>query len=99
MGTLKVKEASLWTAAETAQQCGVSRRTVQRWLALGELPAVKFGKRTTRIPSVAVRAFIEKNTGVKTYEPAVQFARGEEKSCAAQRLVEIIRLPVKARIR
>lgn len=84
--------------AEAAKHCGVSRRTVQRWLALGELPAVKFGKRTTRIPSAAVRAFIEKNTEVKTSATAASITK-ETPSCAAQRLAEIIRLPVKARIR
>lgn len=88
----------LWTATEIARHCGVSRRTVQRWLALGELPAVKFGKRTTRIPSAAVRAFIEKNTEVKTSATAASITK-ETPSCAAQRLAEIIRLPVKARIR
>jgi excisionase family DNA binding protein len=85
--------------AEAAQHCGVSSRTVQRWLAQGELPAVKFGKRTTRISITAVRAFIAKNTRVNPAEPAVQLAPGEDKPCAAQRLAEIIRLPVKARIR
>lgn len=99
MSTLKVKAEPLWTATEIARHCGVSPRTVQRWLALGELPAVKFGKRTVRIPSSAVRAFIAKNTRLKTVEPAVQIAPGEDKPCAAQRLAEIIRLPVKARIR
>lgn len=88
----------LWTATEIARHCGVSPRTVQRWLALGELPAVKFGKRTTRIPSAAVRAFIEKNTAVKTSATAASITK-ETPSCAAQRLAEIIRLPVKARIR
>lgn len=88
----------LWTATEIARHCGVSPRTVQRWLALGELPAVKFGKRTTRIPSAAVRAFIEKNTEVKTSATAASITK-ETPSCAAQRLAEIIRLPVKARIR
>ena len=98
MSTLKVKAEPLWTATEIARHCGVSPRTVQRWLALGELPAVKFGKRTVRIPSAAVLAFIARSTRVNTAEPAVQIASGE-KSCAAQRLAEIIRLPVKARIR
>jgi excisionase family DNA binding protein len=85
--------------AETAQQCGVSSRTVQRWLAQGELPAVKFGKRTVRIPSAAVRAFIAKNTRVKTPVIAAPVDLPGNKPCAAQRLAEIIRLPVKARIR
>ncbi len=89
----------LYRVDEAAEYCGVSPRTVQRWLALGELPAVKFGKRTVRIPSTAVLAFIAKNTRLKTVEPAVQIAPREDKPCAAQRLAEIIRLPVKARIR
>lgn len=94
-----MKAESLLTATEAARHCGVSSRTVQRWLVQGELPVVKFGKRTVRIPMTAVRAFIAKNTHVKTPVMDVQTVIPENKPCAAQRLAEIIRLPVKARIR
>ena len=51
-----MKADALWTMAETADHCGVSPRTVQRWLLRGELPMVKFGEKTVRIPIAAVRA-------------------------------------------
>ncbi len=90
---------ALWTLAETADHCGVSPRTVQRWLLRGELPTVKFGKKTVRIPSAAVRAFIARNTRVLMPAIAAPNPVTRTEPCAAQRLADIIRLPVKARLR
>lgn len=90
---------ALWTLAETADHCGVSPRTVQRWLLRGELPIVKFGEKTVRIPIAAVRAFIARNTRVNTPTIAAPIALPRTEPCAAQRLADIIRLPVKARLR
>jgi excisionase family DNA binding protein len=84
---------------EAAQYCGVSPRTVQRWLLRGELPVVKFGKKTVRIPSTAVRAFIARHTRVHSPAIAAPIALPRTEPCAAQRLADIIRLPVKARLR
>lgn len=84
--------------SEAADQCGVSIRTVQRWLASGELPAVFFGKRTVRINSAAVRALIAKKTRVLLPVQPVSSPSAVipvKPPCAAQRLAKIIRLPVK----
>lgn len=89
----------LFRINEAAQYCGVSPRTVRRWLLRGELPVVKFGEKMVRIPSAAVRAFIARNTRVNTLTIAAPIALPRTEPCAAQRLADIIRLPVKARLR
>lgn len=85
----------LWTLAEAAQHCGVSPRTVQRWIAQGELPAVQFGKRAVRVSSEAVRVFIAQKTRVH----AVPMVIPRNEPCAAQRLADLIRFPLNPRIR
>ena len=50
MRTGPLDDPLLWTMEETARQCAVSRRTVQRWVNDGSLPVVRFGCRATRIP-------------------------------------------------
>ncbi|MCC6617468.1 MAG: helix-turn-helix domain-containing protein [Chloroflexi bacterium] len=42
------------TVAEVAAACGVTERTVRRWLSEGRLPALRIGGRV-RIPAHAVR--------------------------------------------
>ena len=85
----------LWTMGEVARQCGVSRRTIQRWVNDGSLPVVRFGCRATRIPSAAVRAFIARR--VRSSMPAPIAL--ETPTCAAQELAKIIRLPRPAKRR
>ena len=88
MRTGPLDDPLLWTMEETARQCAVSRRTVQRWVNDGSLPVVRFGCRVTRIPSAAVRAFIARRA--RSYIPAPSL---ETQSCAAQQLANIIQLP------
>ena len=79
----------LWTLKETARQCGVSCRTIQRWLQSGELSAVKIPPRFIRIPSAAVHRFLARNSEVSS--PII--TTREHEPCAAQQLAEIIRFP------
>lgn len=79
----------LWTLKETARQCGVSPRTVQRWVKSGALSAVQIHARLIRIPSAAVRGFIARNGEVSSPSTTPR----ESDPCAAQQLAEIIRFP------
>ena len=52
----------LWNLEETAKQLGsVSTKTVRRMLNRGQLPIVRIG-RSIRVPSQAVRDFVEKQS-------------------------------------
>ena len=46
------------TATEAARRLGVDRKTVNRWIHAGRLPAVRVG-RTFRVPVSAVEAFAQ----------------------------------------
>lgn len=39
----------LVTIKEAAAQCGVSRRTIERWIAAGGIKVVRIGQRTIRL--------------------------------------------------
>ena len=56
-----MSETLLWTFQETARQLGVSVRTVQRLVKAGGLPEATMG-RLCRIPSSAVKNWVETNT-------------------------------------
>ncbi len=86
----------LWTVAETARQCGVCDRTVNRWINGGHLPVVRFSPRAVRIPSAAVRAFVARQARVTMPAP-LPFL--ENRSCAAQQLADILRRPRPAKRR
>lgn len=43
------------TVAQVARWARVSTKTVYRWIEAKKLPAIKFGKRTYRIPTRAVK--------------------------------------------
>ncbi len=47
--------------AEVAERLHVSRRTVHRMLAAGELPAVRF-RGSVRVAAVGLAAFVERHT-------------------------------------
>ena len=83
-----------WSIKEVAEYLEVSPRTVQRWVAKGQLPAVKIGRRLVRIPRQAVRAFIARQTRL-TLQESTAF---EGSTCAAQQLAQVIRFrPAKGR--
>jgi excisionase family DNA binding protein len=86
----------LWTVAETARQCGVCGRTVNRWINGGHLPVVRFSPRAVRIPSAAVRAFIARQARAIVPAP-LPFL--ENRSCAAQQLADVLRRPRPAKRR
>ena len=44
----------LLTIAQVADWAKVSTKTIYRWIASGQIPVVKFGNRTFRIPARAV---------------------------------------------
>jgi excisionase family DNA binding protein len=52
------QEAALLTLDQVAAILQISRRTVQRLIQAGELPALKLGHRTVRLPAGSVRRFI-----------------------------------------
>lgn len=79
----------LWSIAETAQYLGVSRRTVERWMAAGRLPVVKMSRRLVKIPVVSVNTFITRQTQCLIPLPKPL----ESSPCAAQQLAEILRFP------
>jgi excisionase family DNA binding protein len=56
------REREYRTAAEVAADLGVSLRTVRRWIADGELPAVKIG-RSVRVPRSAYTGVLEPAAG------------------------------------
>ena len=59
----RMKVMLLWSLNEAAQQLGgVSRRTVQRLIARGDLPVVRVGLRLVRVPSEAVREYVAART-------------------------------------
>lgn len=95
MRTGPLDDPLLWTMEETARQCAVSRRTVQRWVNDGSLPVVRFGCRATRIPSAAVRAFIARRARSSIPAPISL----EPQSCAAQELANIIKFQRKTKRR
>lgn len=53
------KPAEMMTKAEVAQRLQVSIKTIERWIASGDLPAHRFGK-SVRISAADYRAFVEK---------------------------------------
>lgn len=53
----KADEPEFRTLAEVADRFRVDTRTVRRLIDSGELPAVRVGDRSFRVPSVAVDAF------------------------------------------
>ena len=54
---------SLLTPEETAARIGRSRTAVYALIRSGELEVVRFGQRTTRIPSDSIDAYIERYRG------------------------------------
>lgn len=53
---LRSQEKAYFTIDETASYLSLSRRSVERLTASGELPYAKFG-RVVRIPILAIRAY------------------------------------------
>ena len=47
------------TVAQVARWARVSTKTVYRWIEAKKLPAIKFGKRTYRIPTRAVIEYLK----------------------------------------
>lgn len=72
----------LWTLKETAWQCGVSPRTIQRWVKCGALAAVRIHSRFIRIPSAAVRGLVARTSEVSS--PLI--TPREHEPCAAQQI-------------
>jgi excisionase family DNA binding protein len=64
-----VPPVKLLRIREVAEQCGVCRATVYRWLHSGHLSSVKLGK-TRRVPSDAVAAFIREGFAATKTEAA-----------------------------
>lgn len=60
MMSAPAKPAEMLTKAEVSQRLQVSIKTIERWMASGELPAHRFGK-SVRISAADYRAFVEKN--------------------------------------
>lgn len=50
------------TIADTAAALNVCTRTVRRMIACGELPAIRLGHRTVRIPATALDDYISRHT-------------------------------------
>ena len=50
------------TIAQTAEALNVCTKTVRRLVSSGELPAVRLGHRTVRIPLDAVNDYIDRHT-------------------------------------
>jgi len=50
----------LLTIAQVAEWAKVSTKTIYRWIDAGQIPVVKFGNRTFRIPARAVIAQLKK---------------------------------------
>lgn len=50
------------TIRQTAERLNVCSKTVRRLISTGELPAIRFGHRTVRIPVDAVSAFVNAHT-------------------------------------
>jgi excisionase family DNA binding protein len=55
------KTQMLLTVVEVAEQLGVKPGTIRAWIAQRRLPRVNCG-RAVRIPSEAVKEFVERNT-------------------------------------
>lgn len=49
----------LYTQAQAARALGVSRRTVERWLASGTLDAIRIEGGVRRIPAASLRRLVE----------------------------------------
>jgi excisionase family DNA binding protein len=54
------EEADLLTPAEVAGLCRVTKTTVFRWVADGEINAIRLGKRVVRFHRADVDRFISK---------------------------------------
>lgn len=54
------KPAEMLTKVEVSQRLQVSIKTIERWMASGELPAHRFGK-SVRISPADYRAFVDKH--------------------------------------
>ncbi len=50
----------LLTVQQVADWAKVSTKTVYRWIDAGELPAIRFGRRTFRIPVKTVIEYLQK---------------------------------------
>jgi excisionase family DNA binding protein len=53
----------LYTIAEVAELWGLSRDTIERLLARGELRYVSIGARRRRIPASALDEYVDSNAG------------------------------------
>ncbi|MCP5158515.1 MAG: helix-turn-helix domain-containing protein [Gammaproteobacteria bacterium] len=76
-----------WSIQKAAEYLEVSSRTMERWIASGQLPTVKFGRRLVRIPYAALRVFIAQNARRSVQESVAW----ESSTCAAQELAQVIR--------
>jgi excisionase family DNA binding protein len=52
---------------QAAERCGVSYRTVRRWIAKGEIDAVRVGPRLLKVDAAAVDALIQPVGAVASY--------------------------------
>jgi excisionase family DNA binding protein len=59
-------EAQLLTIPEAAQRLKIGRTKVFELIALGELEAVRFGPRSTRVPSDSVDALVARMRAVSS---------------------------------
>lgn len=62
MTSLKMNQTGLARVAEACQYLGVSRGTLYRLMAAGELPSTKIGK-CRRVPWDALHALVQRKTG------------------------------------
>lgn len=63
------------TIEEVATICGVTKRTVRRWIAQEQLPAFRIGTKAIRLRRTDVYAFIEAKplTATRTLPPQAGF--------------------------
>jgi excisionase family DNA binding protein len=61
---MSIREACLLSARDVAELCGVTRRTVWRWVREGRLPEPRrITASTVRWPADQVEEFIQQRTG------------------------------------
>ena len=67
----------LLTIAETASRLGVCKRSIQLWLASGDLPAIKRGPRYVRVRETDLSAFVDRMPPRPVTRPASTATAGE----------------------
>jgi excisionase family DNA binding protein len=59
-----MEPGKLLSLDEVADQCGVSRRTVERWIEAGRLKVARFSARLVRVHADEVRRLVDQAQGV-----------------------------------